>query len=96
MYDARPITNGSPLRRLANRRTSVGQDYEMSDHRNTLFCGATFMMHTSSKTVHGCESCTIRQLTQTFSLPAPFVILSDIAHALQKATMCILAHVSSV
>ena len=31
-----PITNGSPLRRLANRRTSVGQDYEMSDRRNIV------------------------------------------------------------
>ena len=36
VYDARPITNGSPLTRLANRRTSVGQDYEMSDHRNIV------------------------------------------------------------
>ena len=36
MYDARPITNGSPLRRLANRRMSVGQDYEMSDRRNII------------------------------------------------------------
>ena len=34
MYDARPITNGSLLRRLANRCTSVGQDYEMSDRHN--------------------------------------------------------------
>ena len=36
MYDARPITNGSLLRRLANRRTSVGQDYETSDRRNIV------------------------------------------------------------
>ena len=54
------------------------------------------MMHTSSETVHGCESCMIRKLTQTFSLPAPFVILPDIAHALQMATVCMLAHVSSL
>ena len=36
VYDARPITNGSLLRRLANRRTSVGQDYETSDRRNIV------------------------------------------------------------
>ena len=36
VYDARPITNGSLLRRLANCRTSVGQDYETSDRRNIV------------------------------------------------------------
>ena len=36
MYDARTITNGSLLRILANRHTSVGQDYEMSDRRNIV------------------------------------------------------------
>ena len=101
VYDARPITNGSLLRRLANRRTSVGQDYETSDRRtrqlsHMLFYGAMFTMHTSSETFQGCESCMIRQLTQTFSFPASFVILSDIAHALQMTTVCMLAHVSSL
>ena len=36
MYDARPITNGSLLIRLANRRTSVRQDYKTSDRRNIV------------------------------------------------------------
>ena len=36
MYDVQPITNGSPLRRLANRRTSVGQDYGTLDRRNIV------------------------------------------------------------
>ena len=36
MYDVQPITNGSPLRRLANRRMSVGQDYETLDRRNII------------------------------------------------------------
>ena len=54
------------------------------------------MMHTSLEIVHGCKTCMIRQLTQTSSLPAPFVILSVIAHGLQTATMCMLAHVSSL
>ena len=36
MYDARPITNGSLLRRLDNRRMSVEQHYETLDHRNIV------------------------------------------------------------
>ena len=36
------------------------------------------------------------EVEHTFSFPAPYVIVSDITHALQTATVCMLAHVSSL
>ena len=56
----------------------------------------SFTMPVTSQTVHDYKPCTIGRQSHTFSFPAPFVILSDIAHALQTATVCMLAHVSSM
>ena len=48
------------------------------------------------KTVHDCIVCTIRRLSQTFSLVVPFVILFDITHALQMAIVFMVAHIFSL
>ena len=50
----------------------------------------------TSQTVRDYKPCTIGRQSHTFSLPAPYVIVSDITHALQTATVCMLAHVSSL
>ena len=54
MYDAWPITNGSLLRRLANRRTSVGQDYETSDRHNILVHDNYHTRFAYDNCVHAC------------------------------------------
>ena len=50
----------------------------------------------TSQTVDDYKPCTIGRQPHTFSFPAPYVIVSDITHALQMATLCMLAHVSSL
>ena len=50
----------------------------------------------TSQTFHDYKPCTIGRQSHTFSFPAPYVIVSHITHALQTATVCMLAHVSSV
>ena len=54
------------------------------------------MMHGTSQTVHDYKPCMIGRLSDTFGVPAPNVIVSNIAHALQTAILCMLAHVSSL
>jgi hypothetical protein len=61
----------------------------------TYQTSSTFTMPGTSQTVHDCKPCTIGRQSHTFSFPAPFVILSDITHALQTATVCMVTHVSS-
>jgi hypothetical protein len=61
----------------------------------TYQIGSTFTMPGTSQTVHDCKPCTIGRQSHTFSFPAPFVILSDITHALQMSTVCMVTHVSS-
>ena len=56
----------------------------------------SFTMPGTSQTVHDYKPCTIGRQSHTFSFPAPYVIVSDITHALQTATVCMLAHVSSL
>ena len=51
------------------------------------------MMPGTSQTVHGYEPCTIGRQSHTFSFPAPYVIVSDITHTLQMATVCIVTHI---
>ena len=50
----------------------------------------------TSQTVDDYKSCTIGRQSHTLSFPAPYAIVSDITHALQTATMCIVTHVSSL
>ena len=50
----------------------------------------------TSQTVHDYKLCTMGRQSHTFSFPALYVIVSDITHALQTATVCMLAHVSSL
>ena len=54
------------------------------------------MMPGTSQTVHDYKPCTIGRQSHIFSFPAPYVIVSDITHALRTATVCMLAHVSSL
>ena len=56
----------------------------------------SFMMPGTSQIVHDYKLCTIGRQSHTFSFPAPNVIVSDITHALRTATMCMLAHVSTL
>ena len=56
----------------------------------------SFTMSGTSQTVHDYKPCTMGRQSHTFSFPAPYVIVSDITHALQTATVCMLAHVSSL
>ena len=56
----------------------------------------SFTMPGTSQTVHDYKPCTIGRQSRTFSFLAPYVIVSDITHALQTATVCMLAHVSSL
>ena len=49
----------------------------------------------TSETVHDYKPCTMGRQSHTFSFPTPYVIVSDITHALQTATVCMLAHISS-
>ena len=50
----------------------------------------------TSQTVHDYKPCMIGRQSHTFSFPAPYVIVSDITHALQMVTVCMLAHVPSL
>ena len=55
----------------------------------------SFTIPDTSQIVHDYKPCTIGRQSHTFSFPAPYVIVSDITHALQTATVCIVTHVSS-
>ena len=55
----------------------------------------SFTMPGTSQIVHDYKPCTMARQSHTFSFPAPYVIVSDITHALQTATVCIVTHVST-
>ena len=57
--------------------------------------GSMFMIPGTSQTVHDYKPCMIGRHSHTFSFPAPYVIVSDITHALQTATVCIVTHVDT-
>ena len=60
------------------------------------FRHGNFTIPGTSQTVHDYKPCMIGRQSHTFSFPAPYVIVSDITHALQTATVCIVTHVSSL
>ena len=56
----------------------------------------SFMMPGTSQTVHDYKPCTIGRQSHTFSFPTPYVIVSDITHALQIATVCIVIRLQHI
>ena len=56
----------------------------------------SFTMPGTTQIVYDYKPCTIGRQSHTFSFSAPYVIVCDITHALQTATVCMLAHISSL
>ena len=76
---------------LPKTRQILGTGAFQADSRH-----GRFTMPGTSQTVHDYKPCTMGRQSHTFSFPAPYVIVSDITHALRTPTMCKLAQVSSL
>ena len=76
---------------LPKTRQILGTGAFQADSRH-----GRFTMPGTSQIVHDYKPCTIGRQSHTFSFLATYVIVSDITHALQMATVCMLAHVSSL
>ena len=76
---------------LPKTRQILGMRVFQADSRR-----GSFTMSGTSQTVHDYKPCTIGRQSHTFSFPAPYVIVSDITHALQTSTVCMLARISSL
>ena len=76
---------------LPKTRQILGTGAFQADSRH-----GRFTMPGTSQTVPDYKPCTMGRQSHTFIFPAPYVIVSDITHALQTATVCMLAHISSL